>query len=557
MKMFKRGLSVLLVLLLSFSLLGIPVFADTGNYTALNHAEVEVSDKGEVNVHISFGDIREAGVMSELLELQSAYITDGSMYHQLTDRQKTLYNLANSTSVSQILAAANHKGNPAIKSISHSIDGLTGKYFDGYIEDNMIYLEENHFDLLNNILFDGYAAIIAFCYDTPSEMWANSSYFSLNLVPTSSSQLRLVSIDLVTELSFDGKEEQMQNDMMRAADNIIAQVVDKKADRYTQLLSIYIYLIKNNTYYEGGDNPTIIHLPYSALIANDAYEPVCNGYASAMKILCDKLQIPCVMATSSDHAWVNVKMDDGYWYNIDPTFADDDSATVNTTFFLFGSRFQSGFGEYVEGDLHDPDIYGKMLRLRFPPKAAEYYEYVGGPKFPDVKSDDWFNTDVLFAAKEGLFKGNEKGYFKPENRITRAEFATVLANMLASDLSGISKSEFRDVPANSWYMKAVSWVKQNGLMNGDPDGRFRPNDPISRQEMCVVFSNLENGGSTNAISPFVDDAKIASWARDAVYFCRQDLAIIQGDNKGNFNPTNYTTRAEAATFFARYLRLEG
>ena len=90
-------------------------------------------------------------------------------------------------------------------------------------------------------------------------------------------------------------------------------------------------------------------------------------------------------------------------------------------------------------------------------------------------------------------------------------------------------------------------------MNGDGDGRFRPEDPITREEMCQVLYNLlgrqpvEDGGD----SLFPDDGEISPWAREAVYACHS-LGLVLGNDDGSFRPRENTQRSQAATVFVRY-----
>ena len=88
-------------------------------------------------------------------------------------------------------------------------------------------------------------------------------------------------------------------------------------------------------------------------------------------------------------------------------------------------------------------------------------------------------------------------------------------------------------------------------------GNFRPNDPITREEMCVTLYNLAKKQGLEASgsqSRFPDHASISSWARDAVYACRE-LGLVNGDGQGNFSPRGNTQRSAAATVFVRYYKV--
>ena len=94
-----------------------------------------------------------------------------------------------------------------------------------------------------------------------------------------------------------------------------------------------------------------------------------------------------------------------------------------------------------------------------------------------------------------------------------------MAALLGADLSGYGGASYTDVAETAWYAPAVAWAKENGVMNGYGD-TFRPDAPITREEMCKVFFNIL---SPNLESPasgtFQDDRAISGWAWEAVYYC--------------------------------------
>ena len=130
-----------------------------------------------------------------------------------------------------------------------------------------------------------------------------------------------------------------------------------------------------------------------------------------------------------------------------------------------------------------------------------------------------------------------------------------MANSFGADLSRDRVNHFADVPRNAWYRPAVTWAAEMGIMNGYQD-RFRPGEPISREEMCMVFYQLfsPGAGSFSPWPPFEDAGKVSSWAREAVAYCAS-LGLIKGDDNGNVNPKNETRRREAAVLFVRYAQL--
>ena len=121
-------------------------------------------------------------------------------------------------------------------------------------------------------------------------------------------------------------------------------------------------------------------------------------------------------------------------------------------------------------------------------------------------------------------------------------------------LDGFDKSadypmDFTDM-ANVYgdLQKAVGYCVSKGYMNGYGNGKFGPNDTITRQEMAIVLAKVlkldtKNVTVTDA-DKFADDAKIADWAYNSVYACKA-AGYLKGDGT-NFNPTGSTTRGAAA-----------
>lgn len=179
------------------------------------------------------------------------------------------------------------------------------------------------------------------------------------------------------------------------------------------------------------------------------------------------------------------------------------------------------------------------------------------PGFSDVSEEQWYAKAVHALAEKQILKGREDGTFRPEANITRAEFVTMLANHAGANVS--SKEEvFGDVGGESWYYAPVVWAKQNSIAAGDGN-YFRPDAPITREEMAVILNNyavyhpeLELMKANDAVD-FADEAKIHSWAKDAVK-TMQASGIISGKGANRFEPSAKANRAEAAQMMYQLLQ---
>ncbi len=494
-------------------------------------------------------------------------LTGEDMYTQLSTRQQACYNALAAISIDQILEAATVKsGELTFHRVRTQISGINGLSVSGSFTVGGFRPDASSASTVSGIYTDLCAAIMALRYDRPDILWINYLQYGYWVTQTGSAcQVTDVVFDFYLE--YEGREKEMQAQMMENAESIAAQA-GTATDTYSRVLAIHDLLAAGNTYGDTGNDTA--HCAYSALIFEDEYEPVCDGYAKAFKIVCDLMDIPCVTPSSTTHMWNNVKMDDGDWYNIDLTWDDSDDEALSYDYFLVGSQTVisgqafSAQRDHVEENPYEAyrvlDTSGQLQKLTFlfPKKNRDSYEYLGSDytplTFPDVKRSAWYYEFVEEAFQMGLFSGDSDGYFLPDKNISRAEFASVMALSMGVDVSQYSGSSFTDVKATAWYAPVVAWVKEAGLMAGDGT-KFRPSDPISRQEMCVVLSNALQTHVEPSAQVFTDDASIASWAKDAVYECYA-LGLMAGTGDGKFTPQGNTQRSQAAVVFTRFASLD-
>ena len=137
--------------------------------------------------------------------------------------------------------------------------------------------------------------------------------------------------------------------------------------------------------------------------------------------------------------------------------------------------------------------------------------------------------------------GYPDGSVRPNGSITRAEAAAMLARLLNIEAIGsAAKPNFTDTES-SWYNKAINAVVFRGIMKGYPDGRFRPNAPITRAEFTQMISTIDN--KPYGVAPFADVP--GHWAERAIG-SEYQAKRITGYPDGLFRPDANITRAEAA-----------
>ncbi|UPK45451.1 S-layer homology domain-containing protein [Paenibacillus pabuli] len=171
--------------------------------------------------------------------------------------------------------------------------------------------------------------------------------------------------------------------------------------------------------------------------------------------------------------------------------------------------------------------------------------------FQDAASH-WASKDILSAAKIGIINGYPDGRFRPDASITRAEFSTILVKAFALR-SGSGTIELRDI-RTSWARESIEILASNGVINGYSDGTFHADQRITRAEMVAMISKIlifQNIQSGDAAT-FVDVVP-QHWAKEIIELAAK-AGIIEGKGENRFEPDANLTRAEALTVIMRMLR---
>ncbi|MDY2968697.1 MAG: InlB B-repeat-containing protein [Butyricicoccus pullicaecorum] len=163
----------------------------------------------------------------------------------------------------------------------------------------------------------------------------------------------------------------------------------------------------------------------------------------------------------------------------------------------------------------------------------------------------WLNTDDHYAYIIGYA---EDGTVRPNANITRAEVATIFFRLLtdeARDQFWSTSNNFSDVTADAWYNNAVSTMVNAGIIQGYEDGTFRPNNNITRAEFAAIASRFMSSGYDVEKDLFSDIA--SHWARESINDAAM-TQWIHGYLDGTFLPNKAITRAEAVTLVNNVLQ---
>ena len=165
--------------------------------------------------------------------------------------------------------------------------------------------------------------------------------------------------------------------------------------------------------------------------------------------------------------------------------------------------------------------------------------------FSDVGAH-WASSSISRLSDEKVIEGYPDGSYKPEGNITRAEFATIIARLFETTKT-VDLTSYRDVNSGAWYYNDVAKAVALGVLDGSTSA-IRPDDYITREEamngLNVLYA-LVAKSNDSALAKFSDANKVSSWAKSSVA-ALTDFGYIHGYPDGTVKPSAFITRAEFA-----------
>ena len=177
----------------------------------------------------------------------------------------------------------------------------------------------------------------------------------------------------------------------------------------------------------------------------------------------------------------------------------------------------------------------------------------GAVRFEDVKESDWFYEGVEYTVNKGLFKGISDTKFGPTVKMTRGMVVQILYAMAGKPaVSGHHR--FPDVKDSDWFSGAVAWAVEKGVASGYDDGRFGPNDTITREQLAVMLHGYMRKPVVNTPLHFADAGEVSDWAEAAMRWAVANH-LMSGTDQGLLLPGHTATRAEGAVIMMNFDRL--
>ncbi|MCL1807895.1 MAG: S-layer homology domain-containing protein [Oscillospiraceae bacterium] len=208
-------------------------------------------------------------------------------------------------------------------------------------------------------------------------------------------------------------------------------------------------------------------------------------------------------------------------------------------------------------DVTLPYTFHRGGRVFFQTASTGTFDVIYKKKTFSDSETHWAVSHIDFVTARSLYAGYGNGTFMPDEAMTRAMFASVLANLERVDLSAYKTSRFTDVDTAKWYAPAVEWAAASRIVNGYGGELFGPEDPITREQMVIMLMNYTKfkgyGLPEKTVSAFNDEADITAGAAADAVKMMQKAGIVGGKPGNVYDPKGNATRAEVASVFAKYI----
>lgn len=252
---------------------------------------------------------------------------------------------------------------------------------------------------------------------------------------------------------------------------------------------------------------------------------------------------------------VNMPETDGYvaqLYLNDEMLEEKEIKTSGTiTFDGLSNQTEYTVKVYTYNEVGRSDILTKTITT----KSSSNTDNNGNlnkPNFSDVQSNTWYSDAINYVVSEGIMIGVSENSFAPNEKLSRAMLAQILYNLEDKPVVN-TESIFTDVEKDTWYTDAVAWATDKGIIKGYGNGKYGPNDNITREQLAVMLYRYAGSPVTSGnMNGFVDANKVSDYAKDAMTWAVEQ-GVIRGKGENNLDPTDQASRAEVAQMFKNYL----
>ncbi|WP_325198988.1 InlB B-repeat-containing protein [Oscillibacter sp.] len=183
---------------------------------------------------------------------------------------------------------------------------------------------------------------------------------------------------------------------------------------------------------------------------------------------------------------------------------------------------------------------------------AQAEEAGPSPAFSDLDAGAWYHEAVNFVLEKGLMNGYADGTFRPAGTLSRAMLAQILYNREGRPAVTGGKV-FADVDPGGWCADAVAWAAERGVADGYDGGLFRPDAPITRQQLAVMLWRYAGSpAAADGSLDFTDADQAGDYALEALRWA-VERGVMNGRGGGLLDPRGLATRAQTAQMLKNYL----
>ena len=240
---------------------------------------------------------------------------------------------------------------------------------------------------------------------------------------------------------------------------------------------------------------------------------------------------------------------------------------------IYSANIQNGEGVptillehgFIRGDYNSFNSDEKLKKIAEADGKAivEYYglkpkRELANTPFTDVYAKDWYASAVEYTYNKGILLGTSSTTFNPNTKLTRGMLVTILHRMEGKPTPK-TQNKFSDVSKSQYYYDAVVWATEKGIIHGYDNGKFGPDDTITRQDVAVILRNYTqyrgiNTNVTENLGSFSDGNLVSDYAKSAMQWAVRTGTITGNNNGESLTPHGKATRAETAGLMYKYYK---
>lgn len=176
----------------------------------------------------------------------------------------------------------------------------------------------------------------------------------------------------------------------------------------------------------------------------------------------------------------------------------------------------------------------------------------------DIPSGSWYESAVQYCLNNNYMSGESETKFNPNGTVSRAQVVQVLYNLEGQPGYTSSHTPFEDITPGSWYYNAVRWSEENGIASGTSATTFKPNAPVTREQVATFFANYAKfknnySGAQSDLSKYSDQNKISAWAKENISWA-VNYGLMSGTSETTLDPQGTCIRAQLAQFIKNYFK---